>query len=1198
MMRIKKLEISGFKSFAERAQLHFGEGITGVVGPNGCGKSNIVDAIRWCMGEMSAKHLRGRAMQDVIFAGSDSHGPQGLAEVTLTFDNTEHADVLAPSVAASQQFNFSEIAVTRRLFRDGTSEYLMNKVPVRLRDVTDLFLGTGVGTRAYSIIEQGRIGFIVNSRPEDRRTLIEEVAGITKFKARKKGAERRMESTEQNLLRVNDVVSELQRQLETLRRQAKKAQRYKELRAIAQDMALHFAAMDLLHLLAQLKLQRERRVDIESHMDATQQGLADDENALDSERERLMLDEARLQEEQAQGAAQDARLAALQRDVAHWREQVEAVHTRAEQAACESEQAQKRIVQAEEEAAGLQSEAARLRETAVADADALEQMRGGAHDAQEALAAVDEELEILRRDALQHLQGAAKQRAAAAKLEAERASLQDRLHQATSETDTLAPRQAQVQVRQEELAARRTALADKLDTWREERDTWRDELKILRQRLGEATSQVHTCREKLGHKRSRLKSLEEIAQRLDGYSDGVRTLLKPKNKDHAIAGLVGLVTEILEVDPACERAIEAVLGERLQYILVRDAEVANTAIAALRAHKGGRGGFIPEALQSYAPDWPVPAGEGILGRALERVKTPEAYAALAPYLLGHVLLVASLPAALALRAQYPNAPWTYVTSDGEVVDAQGVIVGGSLTGAGLLANRREIRELKTVVQELEEALVQCQAQQASSQEQVTGMEVRLQEREHDLHTCELEAMDVKKDAQAAQAEHHRLTERLETLRVQTGRHSDALAQVEQASSTALAAAQAAEAGHEEVELRLAELQERRHIQADRQRQHHDKLTHLQVRLAEYQEKVASAEAAAQRLIQQAVEQRERLAHAQEAAVLATAQKVELAEKIAVGDLELAECTAQADERHANLAAARGAYETAQEDLRLREKSLKEVRSGSERLHEDLTACKMALQELSLKQGQLMEHVQQSYDLDLTRVLGNYHMRPPPQQADKKRLHQTTQTIKNMGSIHLTAIEECAEVEQRYDFLVKQRDDLETALGALRQAIAQINRASRERFQEAFEAVNDMFQKVYPRLFRGGVARLELTHADDILEAGVDIIAMPPGKKLQNVGLLSGGEKALTATALIFAIFLIKPSPFCILDEVDAPLDEANVQRFNDILREISKVSQFIVITHNKQTMIQADRLYGITMQEPGMSKVVSVDLDKKKEQAA
>ena len=263
-MRIKKLEISGFKSFAERAQLQFGEGITGVVGPNGCGKSNIVDAIRWCMGEMSAKHLRGRAMQDVIFAGSDSHGPQGLAEVTLTFDNTEQAEVLAPNVAASKQFNFSEIAVTRRLFRDGTSEYLMNKVPVRLRDVTDLFLGTGVGTRAYSIIEQGRIGFVVNSRPEDRRTLIEEVAGITKFKARKKAAERRMESTEQNLLRVNDVVNELQRQLETLRRRRKRRSATKSLRAIAQDMALHFAAMELLNLLVQQKLQSERRVAIES----------------------------------------------------------------------------------------------------------------------------------------------------------------------------------------------------------------------------------------------------------------------------------------------------------------------------------------------------------------------------------------------------------------------------------------------------------------------------------------------------------------------------------------------------------------------------------------------------------------------------------------------------------------------------------------------------------------------------------------------------------------------------------------------------------------------------------------------------------------------------------------------------------------------------------------------------------------------
>lgn len=395
------------------------------------------------------------------------------------------------------------------------------------------------------------------------------------------------------------------------------------------------------------------------------------------------------------------------------------------------------------------------------------------------------------------------------------------------------------------------------------------------------------------------------------------------------------------------------------------------------------------------------------------------------------------------------------------------------------------------------------------------------------------------------------------------------------------------------------MQERRHIYADKQRAQSDALTQLQVRLAEHQEKAASAASAEQRLVQQAAEQRERLAQAHDAVAQATAQLDTLEAQVAQGAVELEQSTEAAQERHAAQAAARQAYEQDQEALRARERALKETRSGSERLHEDLLAVKMALQEITLKQRQVVDHIDQSYDLELTRIMGDYHMRALPTEEDKKRLRQTEHTIKNMGAIHLTAIEECAEVEHRFAFLTQQRDDLQTALQALKQAINQINRASRERFKEAFDAVNDMFQKVYPRLFRGGVARLELTHSDDILEAGVDIIAMPPGKKLQNVGLLSGGEKALTATALVFAIFLIKPSPFCILDEVDAPLDEANVGRFNDILREISKVSQFIVITHNKQTMVQADRLYGITMQEPGMSKVVAVDLQKQqKEQAA
>jgi chromosome segregation protein len=1407
-MRIKKLEVSGFKSFAQRARLHFGDGITGVVGPNGCGKSNVVDAIRWCMGEMSAKHLRGRAMQDVIFAGSDSHGPQGMAEVTLTFDNSaavaagvaqraaqkvaqreaaeaqqhvaarlaeagradgegegaaaalgdgaavaaggesgdvsaaaasdesgdvsaaaaggESGDVSATAAggesgdvstaAASDEsgdvsaaatsnksgegsastasdesgndsaaaashklgdgtaaaandeladgasaaagagsneaapagadnaaesalgadpsdvtilarnaaqaaleeaqpttdgfhgphqfLNYAEISVTRRLYRDGTSEYLLNKVPVRLRDVTDLFLGTGVGTRAYSIIEQGRIGFIVNSRPEDRRSLIEEVAGITKFKSRKKVAERRMESTEQNLLRVDDIVNELQRQLATLERQAKKALRYKELRQEQRDLELHAASMEILRLAASERVQRTLLDSCQANMTESQKAVASQEQVLSREREALTQAQKVLQADQATSHETDAQLQALQSDIAHWEEQLAQSAARGNDATAEVAHCKDRLQQVQQEQQALQEQDRALQAQAGADQEALQEATQAAQDARTALREVDDRLEALRRQAMQQVHGAAKERTLANSLQRQRTDLLRACEQDELRREPLQLQCSEMEGQRETLLARRDTLQENLAAAKSGLESGRAALQQNKQQAKQSAEQVAACHQDLAQRQSRLGSLQQIAQRLDGYSDGVRTLMGRKAPKELRLG--HLVAEVLEVPPQHEGAIEAVLGDRLQYILVEAHATAQAAIAYLQAQKGGRSGFVLRCdlpataarKQSSLQALPLPALDGVLGPALEHVEVAEEHRDLATALLGNVLLVDTLATALEVHAEASTAAWVCVTAAGEVLDAAGSLTGGCQSGAGMLAHRREIRELQQQVERLGETHATLQREHAALAAEVVAQEQKLAQDDRDARALELECLGVGKDCQSVERESQRMAAQLKGLAQQVERQKATLERLENDTQAALKKACAAESGHQEAEDALQALADGRTAQAQELGVRQEGVTQLKVRIASEAQRASAAQAALQRVAQSLADLQQRQAQSQSQAQEMAAAVSRLNEKLEEGRAQqdtLAEASIVAQGRLAGQSEALEAQEAAQSS---REAELKVFRQGADVLHEQILAATMEQQKLLLARQTLCTQVLERHDVNLLWEVSAYHMRPLPTAAQKSRLESLDKTLRSMGSINLTAIDECREVQTRHAFLTAQRDDLNRAIETLRAAIQKINRASRERFAEAFEAVNTMFQKVYPRLFRGGSARLELVESADLLEAGVDIVAMPPGKKLQNVGLLSGGEKALTATALIFSIFLIKPSPFCILDEVDAPLDEANVGRFNDMLREISAVSQFIVITHNKQTMLQADRLYGITMEEPGMSKVVSVDLDQQSAQAA
>lgn len=1178
-MRIKKLEISGFKSFAERTVLSFGPGITGVVGPNGCGKSNIVDSIRWCMGEMSAKHLRGRAMQDVIFAGADNRGPSGMAEVTLT--------MLNDGDALPQYGNVSEIALTRRLHRDGTSEYLINKAPARLKDITDLFLGTGVGTRAYSIIEQGRIGFIVNSRPEDRRTLIEEVAGITKFKTRKKAAERRMQATEQNLLRVNDIVAELERQLVSLRRQAKKAERYKRLKADLRELDLHAASAGFLRLAVLEKVQRQERQKLESRIADESRFLGSDETRLETERLRLLEEEEKLRQQQARTAEIDAKLAGLERDLEHWRTQRDESKDRYYAAKAELAEVNHRESDASAERGRLQEAMVVLQSAAASGEDALSQEESEVEALTAELARLDRDLEFKRNETLERVHRVAQYRTQLSGLEKQRTELEGRTQRARDERLEIAERVAYARTDTEVIEERLKSLASELEQWREQRLDSKQRLQEITKELTASDARVLALRSELAEQRSRLQSLEEIARRFEGYSDGVRTLMEAHPEQRA--GLHGVLTDFLEVEPAFERAIESVLAERVQYFVAESMEVGVRAIDFLKACSGGRSGFIPQGTQAVSETGLPTSDPGLLGRALDFVKVRGGYDAVAEALLGNVHIVDN--SAAAQRIWHTNGyRGRLVTRDGEVLDRAGILSGGSSEGAGLLAKRREIRELAAQVQHLTQELGEAQRRHAELEGRRLQIDVDVQQLDKDIHTAELEHVEGTKDLEAKRDEVKRLVERDEVLQIEAEQNASSEASLRNDIQHCQQEAERAELEQLLLRETMQKLQSARVQTGERVGERQEKLTALRVQVASSQEKREATASALERLELSEEDYLQRRARAQSAIENFDALVGELTEKIVKSDQEVEVLAERAQGLHEQLREARAAYENDRLHADGLMQSIKERRHSNNVLQQALVELKMELQRLELERQRLLEQVAERHDIDLLGVVGDYHLRPPPGPADDKRRADLERQLRNLGAINLTAIEECEQVETRCAFLVGQRDDLARALESLRSAIRRINRASRERFQEAFHAVNEMFTRLYPRLFRGGEARLELIVDDDVLEAGVEIVAQPPGKKLQSVGLLSGGEKALTATALVFAIFLIKPSPFCILDEVDAPLDDANVGRFNELLQEMAKLSQFIVITHNKATMSESDRLYGITMEEPGMSKVVAVNL--------
>ena len=1198
-MKIRRLEISGFKSFADRVVFSFDEGITGVVGPNGCGKSNVVDAVRWAMGEQSAKHLRGRAMEDVIFSGSESRAATGMAEVSLTFQNDGR---LVPP----QYAGFGEITVTRRLFRNGDSEYEINKAACRLMDITELFLGTGVGTRAYSIIEQGRIGLIVSAKPEDRRTIIEEAAGVTKYKARRKQAERKLEATDQNLLRLSDVVGEVSKRLQSLERSAKKATRFRELRAELRELELLASCRQYLAFRDTESGQARELSEAGEAENVALAHAARLEAGLSAERLQLLEDEKKVQQLADQSHAIDKQLRLSEQEMEFAKRERETIATR--QAQHEEEVS---LLGVRLELLGREEEGLRLEEQKLADASAEDETRQ--KQAEESLQSALKEIhdaqhtvEGERHEAVSVLTRLANHRTNLVNLEKRRTELGGRLQKTSAEKEQLEARAQELARQRDELAQKLAEAQAKRRELHEHKVATEADLAAGRAEQRESETQLIKLREELADRRSRLTSLLELQKNFEGYGRGVKAIMLRAEEERRRDGVYGLVADVLRVERRYERAIEAVLGERLQLVLVESHAAGLKAVDYLRKAAQGRASFVPLTEMEQLPLVPeaaaLPAPEDTV-RAVDVVACAPEHERVRNYLLADVFLCETLAAALALWARNPGER-TFVSTDGEVVDKEGVVSGGALEGVGdgLLHKRREVQELADTVQELEARLQLAteRVQQLGARVQATDTQVKRllhEEREEELSHLRLE-----RDVARLQEDLGRIAQRDQVLRHETEHLESAMGEVareEQASREAVAAG---EGEQSEREARLRALQADLSRARERAESVQAEVTKAKVSNAAIAERREGVGRSLRRLLDSRSEVESRREKLRTEIDQGKERDAALQAKGQVAQEELRRLLAESERLRDELGRARARYEQAQERLRGGDEEVRTAREEARAVGERRGKSELALQGTRLEINHLEQQVRERHLMELTDVAAA--KKDAALQLDvtvaEEQMHSLREKIDALGEVSLTAIDEAREVGERFAFLSSQKADLEEAIAKLRSAIARIDRASKERFRETFQLVNDRFQQVFPRLFRGGKAELQLVEdpANPSAEPGVEIVAQPPGKKLASVNLLSGGEKALTAVSLIFAIFLIKPTPFCLLDEVDAPLDEANVGRYNEMVREMSRSSQFIVITHNKRTMEVADSLYGVTMEEPGISKIVSVKLSPQAATAA
>ena len=1179
-MYLKGIEVSGFKSFARKTEFHFQDGITGIVGPNGSGKSNVADAMRWVLGEQSAKQLRSSNMQDVIFAGTENRRAQGYAYVNIVFDNSDHR----------LPIDYDEVTIGRRVYRSGESEYLINSSACRLKDIQELFYDTGIGKEGYSIIGQGQIDRILSGKPEDRRELFDEAAGIVKFKKRKNEALSRLAKEEESLVRINDILSELTRQEGPLKNQAEKARAY-----IKYHDELRIC--DVNDYLAEAQESRTQLSSLTEKLGISQKQLSEVRSQADSVKERYSLlsesfvslsrelEELRREQEEAKETSREkrSRIAVLKEQIS-------------------SEQNRSALFQQQEEAAGEKQRAGQEEEMRLScELARLEQEEKETETAfsglQSRIAEISEKLEMAERG---------------------RTSSQEKETELTRRKSDLLVNRQKYDTMSEQTGLRAAELNGKLLQARSQEADAKSELRQGKKTMKEIQEAIALCKEEiriekekgveaerelararqeadgaraaLHQAKARFDSVQNLAERYEGYGMSIRRLMESRSR---FSGIHGVLADLIQVEKRYETAIETALGGALQNVVTDNEQTAKQCIEYLKQNRLGRATFLPMTTVKPRGAFQETAAlklPGVCGTADTLVNTKDAYLGIIRFLLGRILVVDTMDHGLAVASRYRYS-FRIVTLEGESLNAGGSISGGAFrNNSNLLGRRRELEELENAVKRAQAACEKADTEvdlwQAGIEEradELNRLNGRMQEKQLEFSRIEMTLRQNMDLLDAARDEMNHLEKDVEELvqeQTRLAREHEETSQSAADLEISIQDAQekAARLSEEAAAYRaqLEQLTEQRISGQIARSTIHEKKAHLQSDLNRIREEREETEKQLEELQKQQEEIRRSILDREQQQKLCTEEVSILEQKTASLESRIGEKNIKQEKNTEQ-----------QQELFRKQEGLSSEISALEKECFRLEHQKELLEDgLERKAAYLWEE----YELTPSETEG-YRMEEPPVRSElKKKIQSLKAEIKGLGSINTNAVDEYAELSKRLEFMRSQHEDLVHARENLQILIEQLNEGMQKQFSEKFQEIQKEFDKVFKELFGGGYGTLELAESDNMLESGILIHVQPPGKKLQNMMQLSGGEKALTAISLLFAIQNLKPSPFCILDEIEAALDDVNVDRFAAYLNKLKKNTQFIVITHRRGTMLIADQLYGITMQEKGVSSLVSVDL--------
>ncbi len=1179
-MYLKSIEVQGFKSFANKIILDFKPGITGIVGPNGSGKSNVADAVRWVLGEQKIKQLRGSSMQDVIFSGTELRKPLSYASVAITLDNSDH----------SLPVEFTEVTVTRRLYRSGESEYMINNSPCRLKDVYELFYDTGIGKEGYSIIGQGQIDQILSGKPEDKRDLFDEAAGIVKFKRRKTETIKKLENEHANLLRVNDILSELERRIEPLEKQSEKAKVYLKKKEELKKLDVNAFLLDHDKVLKQLEGVQEKYSVATSELENT----ADQLEAIRAEYDAVTADLERLENEidEAQSTLTSSveTRSKLEGQIQVLKERIHSVEGNKEhlQDRLSSVQAQidagnqekNRIL---EEKSGIDLELEKTKERKDLASKELE-------DVQEQIRTVNTEIEDRKKAIIDELNKRASTKTQMGRFDTMLEQVQIKKAELSSRLIRFKSNEAEADQLIADYEAELERITKEVNALIEKDASIQQRLAEIHDILGEKDKKLQETREKYHQEKSKLDALSNLTERYEGYGGAVKMVMEQKRGK---SGIIGVVADIISAEKKYEMAIEIALGGNIQNIVTEDEETAKDMIALLKKNKGGRATFLPLTALENPQEFKNPEAlkeKGVIGMADELVKVEKKYRSVAKAMLGRIVVVDNVDNAVKIARKYSYGI-RMVTLEGELLAPGGAIAGGHFkNNSNLLGRRRELDELTEKTKELDDLTKAIEKEISDIREERNGLRVKAESARMQMQNVTLSQNTAKINLEAAKQKKEETLQDSVSLKDEEEAIAKQILEIEENKKSVTLELK----DSEDLEAKLTK--EIEDLQGTLEGLHETETVKS--------EETAKSDLEYQKMLQKQGFEQENVDRIDGEIAARQAEFDEIQNNMNAGIEEVEQKKEDIEAILATIEASHQAQSDAEKQLeenKNKRGELKEKQKNFFATRDELTAKHTALDKEVYRLTQQKERQENYIENQINYMWNEYEITL----SDAKKMRDEDLTdlpqmkngintlkdeIRKLGDVNVNAIEEFRELMERYSFLKTQHDDLIEAEKTLENIIQELDTAMRKQFEQKFAEICREFDKVFKELFGGGKGTIELMEGEDILEAGIVITAQPPGKKLVNMMQLSGGEKALTAIALLFAIQNLKPSPFCLLDEIEAALDENNVGRFAKYLHKLTKNTQFIVITHRRGTMEQADRLYGITMQEKGVSALVSVDL--------